>query len=434
MFTLTLSLTGEVWNTDEPEEVLNDYPLMTLRDSDTRELFDRDHYSSINDFLRESSTRFDIVYDPYELSFRYQITDYCQALSLINSKYLNKMKGVFALALLLKNRDLIDEIVNGCIWNGSMSIFPDILPGSDIIKKIVSYSLWDGNMSKFRLESYKDQHEIVESIIKSPNWCGNCNVFTHYKFRKYKIIKLVLDSPKWNGCAKAFNFNHIKDISLIRRVFNDERWDGFTTYRLYSNIKVAREIVKSPLWDCNYALLNLSNEDVCEDREIYRYVINHPNWDGYSRFSGSFMKDKDFLREIITSERWNGCYFNFYHLNDKEFVREILDSPRWNGSLKYISSVLLRDKDFLSELMNHPRWDGDYEFDKILMSDKVFVRNLINHRKWDGSCKNIRTILLQDKEFLKEIINHSNWNRSLDEIKTNINFVKRFLNKNEMKT
>lgn len=158
MYELIMTLTGEVFITDNPKEVLDEYPLLTLRDEETLDtLIEED----LDSWLTERSTTLHLVYNPKTLSTLSDITDFEQAITLIDSKYWN-----------------------GCCYR----IGERLLARTDVFEKILSCPQWNGNISFFPCK-YLNNMRYFNIISKNPRWNGCC-LYLGEKIKKKKHIVL----------------------------------------------------------------------------------------------------------------------------------------------------------------------------------------------------------------------------------------------------
>lgn len=144
MYKISQSITGEVF--DDPLEVLNDFPLMTLKDKSTGSvLIDQD----LDEWLIKSSLDLELVYNPKKLSRLCTLKNINQAKSLLFSDYWDGNCSVFS-ERLLANYTFVSMIVKSDKWDGRVLYFSEeILKNKQMISMIIKSDKWDGDYFDF---------------------------------------------------------------------------------------------------------------------------------------------------------------------------------------------------------------------------------------------------------------------------------------------
>lgn len=92
MYEVKLTLTGQTYILEDLEginDILESYEYTTLKDIKLHTLYDSE-VESLDDFIKNSSMMFELVYDTKTLSMLYKINDLQQAIALLNSEYWDK--------------------------------------------------------------------------------------------------------------------------------------------------------------------------------------------------------------------------------------------------------------------------------------------------------------------------------------------------------
>lgn len=469
MYCVNFSDIGLRSSTDDPGEVLDEYPLMTLKDVETNDVYDTDSWESLDDFLKESSFEFDLVLDPKKIVQKEVITDYNHALTVLNSKYINE--GVKKLSKHLftdkSNTKLFGSIIaNSCYWNGDMNILPFYLNSNEtMLLELYSSSRWNGIIGK---DTKLDIKEVSLCIFTSPQWNGDTTYCHHSNISTVGMIETIVEHPNWNGSIANFSLENKKRKEFIKKVICS-KWNGIVNYRIplksttYNNIALLEEAIKSPKWDGDSSKFNnvfmsyreniktiiqhknwkvnicSFNLDFIENsKEIMLEVIKHDNWNGnFTQFRQSFMNDEEFVESVIKNSKWDGdCrQFGDQILKSEDFLLKIIDSKCWNGDCSKFDSQVFKKPEIVRRLLNSSKWNGmvknlvlhEYDddlFNEIMSKPSVtpyliifhknkmnrdFIRRLMNCSKWDGRVKNL-DILQDDLAMLKEVVNHPSFN------------------------
>lgn len=132
MYKVKLQLTGDEWSLDHPLKILEEYPLMMLRDIQTGEIIDSSN-------IKESSLTLELVYDPVKLKDLKKISDKNQAFILINSELWRGNCQYFSDDL-MNDKELVIEIIKYKRWNGNCEYFSkNLMNDEDVKDHILSY-------------------------------------------------------------------------------------------------------------------------------------------------------------------------------------------------------------------------------------------------------------------------------------------------------
>lgn len=257
MYQVRLKLTGEEHLTDDPFDILNDYPLMMLVDSHSREKVD-------SDMLKDSSFEFDLEYDPLKISKLKVISDIQQAYVFIESKYWNKNFSIFDKSLSL-NKDFVRWVIFQKRCNSSFKDFADeLLNDIDFMTSIVEDDRWNGKLFYFGYNQFRNNKEFMKKAINLPNSTLETIHSSGYELMDdIDYLRFIMRSPKWNGDLN-FITTRIKTRQFIHEVIKSKRWNGafYNIYRIFTgDIETIRLVTQHPKWDGNCQEFELSKSD-----------------------------------------------------------------------------------------------------------------------------------------------------------------------------
>lgn len=327
-------------------------------------------------FLKDS----DNIYS--DIDFFIQELSFDQDIVVVESRQYVMMKRI------TNTDEAIDFLVNGGMFSEL-----DLKYKSDpsVCIAYINLGRWNGKIREFFHSSYTtddgihvhymklfENIEFIEALLSSgysmDKWYRN---LSQSMKQSERFNKALLKSSQWDGDINSFTGECVNDVDFCMSVVSCDKWN--------KKIKSFKSSIK-------------------QDPSFLVYLAKTckvPANDYY--FPESFLCDKEFWTTFLKQREWSGSFSNLsirFTLKDVDFCKMAITSDRWNGSVKTIPITAITVKSLWISVIKSSRWNGDCsEFPEEMLSKTFFCCDVVKSSRWNGDWSPFHKNVLRDRVF-----------------------------------